>query len=1018
MGFEIRKKRWIQIIAVGLIAYFAMGFWSDDDYGHDLPKTVEFNYHIRPILSQHCFVCHGNDPSSREANLRLDIEEEAKARLAHGGKAIVEGKAKKSLLVERITSEDPKFMMPPPDSKKTISSREIALLRKWINQGAEWQDQWAFVAPRLSNLPKSKDASTTIDHYIDEALTEKGLSKAAQAGRNSLIRRVSYILTGLPPSIEELEAYLADTSSSAYESMVDRYLASAGFGERWARHWMDLVRYGESMGHEGDFNISNAYEYRDYLIRAFNQDVPYNQFVLEHLAGDQIIEPRINPTHGFNESVIGTGYLFLGDGKHSPVNTRAEEADKIDNMIDVTSKTFQALTVSCARCHDHKFDPIPTADYYAMYGMFESSRLVPKPARMPVKRLAKVDQLKTIKSRIRTKVGDALLAQLESNSEENQRAAVRQYVDQIDNRPSIQLDTSLQLLADFRNGEWEGWYTDGVAFGKHPVKGGFTLNKESQHLEQLGSGFASSRHLSRGVHGVLSSPNFIIDKEYIAVRAAGQGGTVRIVIDNFHVIQAPLWGQLKIRVDDPEWQTYILDVRLAQGRKAYLEFFSGSFEQHVFDIQPDDYVDVQYAVAFSGEHPIKEQILAPQTEHEIFNVEGRKAIQDWVEGKATVDQAKVVGVFSDKWLPDINIANISTEIDQYKTLSEELYDSTHFIGLMEGEAIHSPVFNRGSIDDLSNEKVPHQFLSVVTAGPDSFPQNGSGRLAWAESVVDPSNPLTSRVLVNRIWHYVFGKGIVETVDNFGLQGKMPTHPDLLNYLALIFIEDGWSIKQLIKQLLLSDTFQQSSIASDESHEIDPNNELLHHYPVRRLEAEAIRDGILAAAGCLDRQMFGPSVPVHLTEFMTGRGRPRVSGPMDSYGRRSIYRSVRRNFIPPLMQTFDMPIPFSTFGKRNTTNVPAQSLALLNDPFIHEQAEYWAQNLLLNESASLEDRINSIYKQAFSREATQDEQSQAVQFLELQATAHGSSLEDLKDSATLWKDYCHSIFNLKEFIHLL
>ncbi len=1016
------NRRGLTLIAIiGLIAYLAMGFWPDVDYGHDLPKTVDFNYHIRPILSQQCFVCHGNDPSSREADLRLDIEDGAKARLGHGGKAIVEGNINKSLLIERITSDDPKFMMPPPDSKKVMSPREIALLKKWIKQGAEWKEQWAFVTPQLPKVPllnNNPSVSVAIDYFINDALEQKDLSIADQADRNTLIRRVSYILTGLPPTIEELDTYLNDESDSAYESMLDRYLASSGYGERWARHWMDLVRYGESMGHEGDFNISNAWEYRDYLIRAFNQDVPYDQFVLEHLAGDQITETRINPQDGYNESAIGTAYLFLGDGKHSPVNTREEESDKIDNMIEVTSKTFQALTVSCSRCHDHKFDPIPTADYYAMYGMFESTRLVPKPARMPVNRLSKADELMAVKSKIRSKVGDLLLTQLESTTQEDQRTAIQKYVAQIDKSQTIELDTSLQLLADFRAGDWEGWYTDGIAFGEHPAKGDFTIDKESKKLQELGSGFATSRHLALGVHGVLSSPNFTINKEYIAVRAAGQGGTVRIVIDNFQVIQAPLWGQLKANVDDPDWKTYILDVRLAKGRKAYLEFFSGSFERHVFDIQPDDYVDVQYAVAFSGEHDIKEKILAEQYHKEILTVEPRKAIEDWVRGESSMDQTKLVGALRQEWLPDVNTAQLSNEINQLSTLSTELYDSTHFIGMMEGEAIHSPVFNRGSFDDLSDENVPHRFLSVVSAGPDSFPQDGSGRLAWAESLVDPTNPLTSRVMVNRIWHHVFGKGIVETVDNFGLQGKMPTHPDLLNYLAITFIEEGWSIKGLIKQVLLSETFKQSSIASEENTETDPNNEMLHHYPVRRLEAEAIRDGILAAAGCLDRQMFGPSVPVHLTNFMTGRGRPRVSGPLDSYGRRSIYRSVRRNFIPPLMQTFDMPIPFSTFGKRNTTNVPAQSLALLNDPFIHEQAEYWAQNILSLESASLEERINTIYKRAFSREATQDEQRQAVQFLELQAAAHGSSLEQLKDSDLLWKDYCHSIFNLKEFIHLL
>ncbi|MEL6943415.1 MAG: DUF1553 domain-containing protein, partial [Bacteroidota bacterium] len=353
----------------------------------------------------------------------------------------------------------------------------------------------------------------------------------------------------------------------------------------------------------------------------------------------------------------------------------------------------------------------------------------------------------------------------------------------------------------------------------------------------------------------------------------------------------------------------------------------------------------------------------------------------------------------------------SSLITELQTLSSQLYDSTFFQGVASGDRIESPVFIRGNIDQLSEAKVPHRFLSIFPSTDTLFKVDKDSRLALAEAIVHPENPLTSRVMVNRIWHHLFGRGIVKTVDNFGLQGSPPSHPELLDYLAIQFIEDQWSIKKMIKHIVLSDAFKRASLANAVAQKNDPENLFLSHFSVRKLEAEIIRDGVLAVSGSLDTTLQGAPFEVYFTDFMKGRGRPLTLGELDGHGRRSIYQRIRRNFLPSFMLTFDMPAPFSTFGRRNISNVPAQSLTLMNDPFIHQQAEVWASRLLQTPQ-SFEERITQIYWEAFARAPESFELEEAKDFFT--STANENSQE-----ATLktWQDYCHAIFMMKEFIYL-
>jgi len=938
---------------------------------HDLPTTVDFNYHIRPILASNCYACHGPDSVTAEAGLQLHTYAAATAERKDGPPAIIPRKPGKSLLIKRISSTDPDFHMPPPESDKKLSAREKALLEKWIKQGAEWKPHWALIQPDWPKLPRSlRDASPSeiIDYLVTKQLKENNLTFSSPSSKDRLLRRLAYMLTGLPPASTHLEQFLTSVSPNTYDEQVDYYLASPHFGERWARHWMDLVRYSETQGHEDDAEIGGVWHYRDYLIRAFNADVPYDQFVLEHLAGDLLDKPRRHPETGVNESILGTGFITMGEAKAFPLSIRQEETERINTMIDVTSTAFQALSVACARCHDHKFDPIPTKDYYAMYGMFETTRITPWSASVGSQKQQVINELRELKKSIQKQAQE--LVDFPDTSPPIQPITLES--------AQVRQDTSFQIIGNFRKEQWGEWYTDGDAFGDGPVQNEIVYDQQSKQFVWFDSPIASSRAYASQVNGMLRSPTFIIDDDSLLVRLRANRGTARVIIDSYQPISDLLYGDLDHVIDTLAWQDLVINVSTWKGQKAYIEFMPGRFIMQQLTRDEDDFIEIAFAISYSGERPESLKHL-PFPEQELV-----------------VDQ-----------LPELLA-------QRYDSLSTAVYDSTYFIGLTTGTPVHSPVFIRGDYKSLSDEQVPHGFLTAVDAGPAVFPQNGMARLAWAQSVADPTNPLTARIMVNRIWHYLFGKGIVETVDNFGIQGKLPDNPELLDYLALQFIEQGWSIKSLIRHIVMTETFQRSTESLPDNQVIDPENRFLHHYPVRRLEAEAIRDGVLAVSGRLDSTMYGPSVEINYEPFRTFRPKVPDSGPIDGEGRRSVYQKIRRNYLNPLMLTFDMPFPYETMGKRNVTYTPAQSLSLMNDPFFHQQAQVLAEHLLAQNVPSTEARIQYLYKRAFAREASSLEVDQGRAFLAQQAALQESTL----DSTIVWADYCHNLFNLKEFIHLL
>ena len=905
--------------------------------------------------------------------LRLD----SRAAMLKGGEsgaALIPGEPDKSLLAKAIRYSDPDLRMPP---RGKLSAQQVGDFNTWIRMGAPWPDDavkptaasaktfnfkerskhWSLQPLRPVASPAFKDEHwprNFIDRFILARLETAGLRPAPPADRRTLLRRVTFDLTGLPPTPAEIEAFLADRAPDAFARVVDRLLASPQYGERWGRHWLDLVRYAETAGHEFDYDLPNAFRYRDYVIRAINVDLPYDQLVREHVAGDLLPAPRRHPAEGFNESILGTGFWHLGEARHSPVAVRADQADRLDNQIDVFAKTFLGLTVACARCHDHKFDAISTRDYYALCGYLESSRYQqaflddPEPVRAQIRRLRKLQE------EILALVGGAFRPETSTAT-----AAAADMPGAI-------------VFADFRRDTYANWFVSGEAFGSGPSQAGAVMLQPDPRRpirSIVPAGLAHSGLVSGRLQGVLRSANFTIEKKHIHYRALGRKGRIRVIIDGYQLIREPIYGGLQIAInneDHLQWHTQ--DVSMWQGHRAYIE---------LVDDGPG-YLGVEQVVFSDGAPPM-------------------------ASGNDVLPGAEV---------SDAVMGRLRTLLRQYQEIEAELPRPRRALALEEGTPVDECVFIRGNHKKLG-ERVPRRFLEAFGGTEESAPPQHSGRLELARRLVDPTRtPIVPRVLVNRLWQHHFGEGLVRTPDDFGVLGQAPTHPELLDALAVELVHQGWSLKKMHRLMLLSSTYQMSGWGDERVESLDPQNRLWHRMPVRRLEAEAIRDTLLALSGRLDRTMFGPSVPPYLTPFMIGRGRPEASGPLDGAARRSTYLNVRRNFLTPMFLAFDYPIPFSTRGRRSVSNVPAQALTLMNNPFVLQQAELWAKRVLVEPAQSSRERVERMYASAFARPPTEVELADILAFLEDRGAGHGDD-KDLR----AWRDLCHVLVNVKEFIYI-
>ncbi len=935
--------------------------------------ATDFESQVKPILEERCFKCHSHTAEKLKGGLFLDSRS---GMLLGGdsGPALVPGDVAATRIVEAIHYDNPDLQMPP---KTKLSDEEIAVLEKWVMEGANWPggetlasgpvkkgfdlkqrraEHWAWqpvakVTPPVVN--DSKWASTPVDAFVLSKLESAEIQPAPEADRRTLVRRLYLTLTGLPPTPEEVAAFEKDSSENAFGQLVDRLLASPKFGERWGRHWMDVVRYSETLGHEFDYDLPNAWRYRDYLIRAINEDIPYDQFVREHLAGDLLENPRINPETGLNESAMATAFFWFGQQVHSPVDIKAYQLEVIDNQIDTLSRGFQGLTVSCARCHDHKFDAISTKDYYALYGVLESSRYAQIDIQNPAAERAQLEDLARLRS---------------------------EFAAEVDSNGVITPASATNGVPSPWAGEWS--LSGPTSEYARVAPGELLFLRLDDPVVRATVLLISSRRLSRFVELGVHSPNFSLTNRYLHVRAAGQGSRVKLILENFQMIQNPIYGELKKVINDASLHWITFDLNMWQGRRAYLELLDSA----TADLA---------GTAGSG-----------------------------VSGDGWFDLAEVVASDNPK-PPDRADAFTNVEISASAKKLLALLANTHLgleravriPGMTDSQGVDEHVFIRGGPNN-PGDLVQRRFLEGL-GGLDQPIKSGSGRLQIANLIACADNPLTARVWVNRIWHQLFGRGIVPTVDDFGVLGERPSNPELLDWLANWFVTEGeWSTKKLIKMLVRTSTWKQSAIAADDRSadhptgtdgiskvdQLDPQNVLLHKWTVRRLEGEAIRDSILAVSGRLDLNPPGESIKVHLTDFMSGRGRPGTSGPLDGDGKRSVYLEVRRNFMSPMMLAFDTPQTSQTFGRRSRSNVPAQALILLNDPFVQQQAGLLADRMLKEtKSESTAERVGWLYEQALQREPTEKESVAAAEFL-----------GDVP-AKQAWADLCHVLFNTKEFV---
>jgi cytochrome c553 len=1083
---------------VGLL-HLAAPAWSEEVSGEESASIEFFEKHVRPIFVARCVECHG--PDQQKGGLRLDHT----AGILKGGDQgapFIPSKPGESLLIEAISYQVEGFQMPPQGK---ISDDEIRLLTEWVRGGAhlpkggagapttasatrfsieDRKDHWAYQPVKQHPLPimKSNDKlQSPIDTFIEKLHDDKHLTGAPRAERLALLRRITFDLTGIPPALDDIDEFMSDTRPDAYERRIDLLLASPRYGERWGRHWLDLVRYAETLGHEFDFELPEAWHYRDYVIRALNRDLPYDLFVKEHIAGDLLTPQRIDPTSGRKESGIAPAFFWFGEASHSPVDVRQAQADRIDNQIDVLSKTFLAQSVSCARCHDHKFDAISQKDYYALAGFLKSSRYDQRPVGNDEQQHRRLVDLQGAEIEADQIARQMMMPSWESQthrlSHRLQEKSIAPkdlsaenpfYVAKILNDdpttaigPSFSARAALVraklaeqarkaaesrevTFATFSPEERTRWKREGDAFRDDGIpRPHFVpmIKRDKGGVRFIDSGWSDSSAVAKELEGTLRSETFLIERNFIHVNAAGRGTRVNVIIDGFPIIRDPIYGGLTIRLNDdhPSWRTF--NVSKWVGHRAYIEFV----DQSIADLShgpgegtPSDGYFSAREIVFSSQsntptpagHPLNLEVLQdpiPKSSTELmsrYQEAIRKAFEIVRDSSLPVTAEAVRAYQLVKALLDTKLFDSETPESLSSETIERIVDVTRKIEQLQKSwerPIYAPSFAEGTGEDefvfiRGNHKTlaavaPRRFLEVID-GPDSLPINeGSGRRELSERFTSSKNPLLSRVWANRIWKHHFAEGIVRSPDDFGKMGQPPSHPELLDWLAAELIESDWSTKHLHRVMLTSSTYQMGSSVPKDVREQDPRNEYLTRMPLRRLEAEAVRDSLLVVSGRFDSKMEGPGVDPYLTDFMPPIGRPPSSGPIDGAGRRSVYLKVRRNFLSPLLLAFDYPLPQTTIGRRNTSNVPAQALSMLNDQFILDQCHHWATHLV-NDVPTIEERIARAYLEAFGRPVRTDEMDRLKAFIDLEGT-----ISDRDQEIRVWTTVCHSLVNAKEFIFI-
>ncbi len=944
-------------------------------------KPVNFAKEIRPILSDNCFACHGPDDKQRKAGLRLDTREGAFAKLKSGETALVAGKPDDSSLLFRIESDDDGLKMPPPKSGKTLTPQQIALVRRWIEQGATWSSHWAFEVPKNPELPKVNDKAwprTEVDRFILARLEAEGLKPAPEANKTSLIRALTLDLTGLPPTPAEIDAFLADSSDKAYEKVVDRLLDSPRYGEHMARYWLDAARYGDTHGLHLD-NYREIWPYRDWVIKAFNANKPFDAFIVEQLAGDLLPNPSIDQivATGFNRCHVSTSE---GGSIEEEVYVR-----NVVDQVDTNGTVFLGLTTGCARCHDHKYDPIRQKDYYQLFAFFNNNdgpALDGNSARW-----APITQVPTAEQSAALKAADAKVASLKQSISAESAKALATYDPKVDENQSevversdfVWIDDAIPLGAAAEEGK--PW--DFVSRPEHPVHSG-------RHSVRISGKDLNQRVFTKAARKLRAGPD---DRLFAYIYIDPLDPPKEIMLQwfaNGKWDHRAYWGENLIdwgrndtnerrRVGDipPSGKWVRIEVSALQYglRKAPIEGWA--FTQHGGTVYwdtagietwtPQDGQTYDSLTAWiRSKRADKGAGLSPQLQ---AIVNKARAQRTEAERKELLTSFAETGWSKAQGPIGTLRAELATAEAARKAIDDGI-PTTLVSRERTGEPKEAFLLNRGEYDQ-KRDKVGRSTPAFLPPLPPGEPVN---RLGFAKWLIAPNHPLTARVVANRFWLQVFGTGIVKTAEDFGSQGEPPSHPELLDWLAVNFREEGWDTKRFMKRLVMSSTYRQSTKITPEKLAKDPSNRLLSRGARFRLDAETLRDQALFLAGLLVEKVGGPSVkppqPAGLWEAVayTGSNTAKFSADsgLEKVHRRALYTFLKRTAPPPQMSTFDAPSRESCTVRRERTNTPLQALMLMNEPQFVEAARSLAGRTIREGGSNTEDRLAYMFRLATSR----------------------------------------------------
>jgi hypothetical protein len=942
---------------------------GEKDAGAEKPADARdaalFEQEVLPVLKAHCFKCHGG-PKPR-GGLSLTSR---KGLLAGGdlGPAVSLEKPGDSLLLKAIHYRDGLEM--PPSGK--LPARQIEVLTRWVHAGAPWprsseavlttpkgprvteEDRryWAFQTVRRPALPPVKARGwvrNPIDAFVLAKLEAKGLRPAPPADRRTLARRLYYDLTGLPPTPEQVDAFVNDQVADAYERLVDRLLASPDYGEKWGRHWLDLVRYAETDGFEFDRSKPFAWRYRDYVINAFNADKAYDQFVREQLAGDLL--PVVT-----QETMIATGYYRLGQWDSGAADRLQQKYDVLDGILSTTGQVFLGLSVGCARCHDHKKDPIPQRDYYRLLAFFHN--ISGMGGRGSTKRVMAPADLPSYEGQLKAK--------------QDREIELARQVYQLEQRFAVALAAK-----------------KGVPAGDLPTPDltGLTYRFYRDTWENLPD-----------FDGLLPETEGSIAHNYVTLAPASRAEAIGLVFEGkLKVLQA---GDYTFDLDSTDGARLIVDGKAVLDRP-------GKGRQQA-----------------SAKVRLRAGLLPMRLEY--FNTYGRPRLQlEWsgpgVPRRPLTGDVRPGTVDLPAWIDKYGAELLGgQEAERYAELVQALEASRkarpaapgiEVLCVSEGYASPTHVLIRGN-PQAKGEQVEAGFPEVLSP-PGRKP--AAGRLALAGWLTDPNNPLTARVLVNRLWQHHFGRGIVPTPNDLGRLGEAPTHPKLLDWLASEFVGSGWRTKPLHRLLLTSSAYRMSSQAEPGALAVDPANLLFWRFNMRRLTAEEVRDSVLAVCGNLNRRAGGPGVyprlPREVLATQDRPGRGWVTSPPEEAARRSIYVHVKRSLLLPQLTQFDLADTDQSCPARFTTTVPTQALLMLNDEFTNEQARLFAQRLTEEAPGGLEAQVTRAVRLVTGRVPAADEVNQDVGFVRSLRRGHGLSGQEAL------RFYCLLLLNTNEFIYL-